>query len=96
MNLTALFHGINWRTTGFAIGYIVCNIVAFFVPSVADTCSILDKIFVAGGFVSAADSSRLETIVQAVDHISWKNGVDPSTLQSTTPPTTEAPVPHVP
>jgi hypothetical protein len=80
MNFSDLFKNINWRTTGCAIGYLVCNIVSSAYPSFADACSILDKIFVAGGFISAADSTRLGSIVQAVDHVSWKNGVDPATL----------------
>jgi len=80
MNLPALFQGINWRTTLFAIGYLVCNIVAGVYPAAADVCSVLDKIFVAGGFISAADSSRIDSVVQAVDHVSWKNQIDPATL----------------
>jgi len=85
MNLNDLFKNINWRTTGFAVGYLLCNIVGNLFPSAADVCSMLDKIFVAGGFISAADSSRIDSVVQAVDHVAWKNGIDPSTLQPITP-----------
>ena len=81
MNFSDLFKSINWRTTAFAIGYLLCNIAGGLYPAAAEVCSVLDKIFVAGGFISAADSARIDSVVQAVDHVAWKNGVDPATLQ---------------
>ena len=80
MNFSDLFRNINWRTTGCALGYLACNIVSSAYPAFADSCAILDKIFVAGGFISAADSSRLSSIVRAVDTVSFKNQMDPATL----------------
>lgn len=85
MNFADLFKGINWRTTGCAIGYLICNIVANVAPDYSGACDILDKIFVAGGFISAADSTRLGSIVRAVDTVAWKSQVDPATLLPTVP-----------
>ena len=80
MSFSDLFKNINWRTTGCAIGYLVCNIVSNIYPAFADSCALLDKVFVAGGFISSADSSRLCSIVRAVDTVSFKNQIDPATL----------------
>ena len=84
MNIALLFQGINWRTTGCAVGYLLCNIASSVYPEFEAACGLLDKVFVAGGFISAADSTRINSIVQAVDHVAWKNGVDPATLLPTT------------
>lgn len=76
---------INWKTTGFAIGYMVCFFVGQFVPAAESLCNVIEPFIVTAGFVSSADATRVESIVRAVDAIAWRNQVDPATLTPTTP-----------
>ena len=71
---------VNWKTTGYAVGYLLCQVLSNVFPSLADICSVIDKLIIAAGFVSAADSTRVASIVRAVDLIAWKNKIDPATL----------------
>lgn len=71
---------VNWKTTGYALGYLACWVFGMIVPAAASLCEVLDKIIVVAGFVSAADAERVKAIVRAVDVISWKNKIDPATL----------------
>lgn len=60
---------INWKTSACAVGIVLCRSVSHFVPEVALYCSMLDTLFTAGGFVSAADAMRVQNVVGAVDHL---------------------------
>ena len=80
MNWSNIATQINWKTTGFALGYLACKLFGWAVPAAASLCEVAETFVVAGGFVSAADSTRLKTIVQAVDHLLWKSQIDPETL----------------
>jgi hypothetical protein len=80
MNFGAIASQVNWKTTGFGIAFVICKIVGWTVPGVASSCEIVETIIVGGGFVSTADAGRLKTIIQAVDHLLWKNKIDPETL----------------
>jgi hypothetical protein len=82
---------ISWRTTGFAIAYLACNAIGGLYPSVAAVCNVLDKMIIAGGFISAADSTRVQSIVRAVDVVAWKNKIDPSTLVPVDGPSSTSP-----
>ena len=62
-----VFKTINWKTTACAVGYVICKIVGGLYPPVAPVCEVLDPVFVASGFMSAADSARVSNVVQAVD-----------------------------
>ena len=76
---------VNWKTTGYAIGYIFCYFLGQFVPAAETLCNVIEPFIVTAGFVSSADASRVESIVRAVDSIAWKNQIDPATLNPTTP-----------
>ena len=79
------FSQINWKTTGFAIGYLACWLLGQFVPAASSLCDAIEPFIVAGGFVSSADATRIQSIVRAVDSIAWHNQLDPATLTPTTP-----------
>ena len=85
MDWTAISQLINWRTTGFAAAYLLCNIVGYFVPSIQGICGSLESIAVAGGLISAADAGRVQNIVRAVDTLLVKNNVDAATLAAVAP-----------
>lgn len=74
------FRTVNWKTTGYAIGYGVCWIFGMMVPAAQSLCEVLDKMIVIAGLVSAADSDRVKSVVRAVDVIAWRNKIDPATL----------------
>lgn len=80
-----LFKTVNWKTTACAGGYVICKIVGFFVPGIETACGILETIFVSGGFLSAADSSRVQNVVQAVDHLLGINKITPPVIVTPTP-----------
>jgi len=69
MDFDNIARTINWKTTGFAGAFIVCRIVGGLVPAIAGVCDVLDSVFVAGGFLSAADSGRVQNVVRAVDNL---------------------------
>jgi hypothetical protein len=71
---------INWKTTGYAIGYLLCYALGKFIPASESLCEVVGTLIVTAGFVSAADADRVKSIVRAVDVISWKNNIDPATL----------------
>ena len=72
---------INWRTTGYALAYLVCSAAAGMFPELNQTmCSWLEKLIVAGGFVSAADATRIQSVIRTVDLLAFKNRIDPATL----------------
>lgn len=85
MDWQGFIQTVNWRTTAFAAGYILCNIVGYFVPSISGICGTLEAIAVAGGIVSAADAGRVQGIVRAVDVLLVKGNVDSSTLAAVAP-----------
>ena len=64
-----LLRTINWKTTGFAIGYVVCKIVGWIYPGADHYCEVIETFLVAGGFATAADATRVHNVVQAVDGI---------------------------
>ena len=76
---------INWKTTGYAIGYILCWMLGKFVPAAESLCEVVATLIVTAGFVSSADASRVDSVVRAVDAIAWKNQIDPDTLVPVTP-----------
>jgi hypothetical protein len=80
--MSEFFATVNWRTTGFAIAYLICNAVGGLFPVVADACNILEKLIIAGGLVSAVDAQRIQSIVRAVDALAWRNKLDPAALVS--------------
>jgi len=75
-----LLNRINWKTTGFGIGYVICKIIGAIFPVVSGVCEVLEPILVGGGFISTADSSRVQNVVRAVDTLLWKTNLDPETL----------------
>lgn len=80
MDLASLFKTVNWRTAAYGIGYAACKIVGGIYPAVGPVCEVLETLVVSGGLLSAADSSRVAKVVQAVDHLLFKNRIDPETL----------------
>ncbi len=76
---------INWKTTGYAIGYLGCWVFGMIVPAAASLCEVVDKVILVAGFISAADADRVKSIVRAVDAIAWKVKLDPATLTPTEP-----------
>jgi len=80
MALAETMARVNWKTTGFGIGYAACKIVGLFVPVVEPMCQVLEPFMVTGGFVSAVDAGRVRNIVRAVDVLLAKNEIDPDTL----------------
>jgi hypothetical protein len=80
MNWSNIATQVNWKTTGYGIGYIVCKLIGSLFPGISTACEVLETLIVGSGLVSAADSTRVKSIVQAVDHLLWKAQVDPETL----------------
>jgi len=74
---------INWKTTGYAIGYFGCYLLGKFIPAAESLCEVVAGLIVTAGFVSAADASRVDSVVRAVDAIAWKNEINPATLTPT-------------
>ena len=74
---------INWKTTGYAIGYFGCYLLGKFVPAAESLCEVLAGLIVTAGFVSAADATRLDSVVRAVDAVAWKVDINPATLTPT-------------
>ena len=85
MALAETLTRVNWKTTGFGIGYAACKFVGYFAPAIEPLCQVLEPFIVTGGFVSAVDASRVRNIVRAVDLLLLKNGVDPETLAPKVP-----------
>jgi hypothetical protein len=71
---------VNWKTTGYAIGYLICKIIGGLYPPIAGVCEVIEPLIVAGGFISTADASRVQNIVRAVDVLAFKNKIDPAVL----------------
>ena len=71
---------VNWRSTGYGIGYFVCYVFGQVYPSLTSLCELLEPLIVTMGLVSTADASRVRSIVRAVDVIAFKAKVDPATL----------------
>jgi hypothetical protein len=71
---------VNWKTTGYAIGYVICKIIGGLYPPIAGVCEVIEPLIVAGGFISTADASRVQNIVRAVDVLAFKNKIDPAVL----------------
>jgi len=71
---------VNWRSTGYGIGYFVCYVFGQIYPSLTSLCELLEPLIVTMGLVSTADASRVRSIVRAVDVIAFKAKVDPATL----------------
>lgn len=78
--MSDFFRTVNWRTTGYAIAYGACYIMGVMFPSITDICGVLDVLIVSAGFVSSADSTRVQSIVRAVDAIAWRTKLDPAML----------------
>lgn len=83
------FSQINWKTTGYAIGFFVCYLVGKFIPAAESLCEVVGSLIITGGLVSSADADRVKSIVRAVDVISWKNNIDPATLAPLHPEVTK-------
>jgi len=71
---------VNWRTTGYAIGYLICKVIGGLYHPIAGVCEVIEPLIVAGGFISTADASRVQNIVRAVDVLAFKNKLDPALL----------------
>ena len=71
---------VNCKTTGYAIGYLICKIIGGLYPPIAGVCEVIEPLIVAGGFISTADASRVQNIVRAVDVLAFKNKLDPALL----------------
>ena len=80
MALSETMARVNWKTTGFGIGYAACKITGMFVPAIEPLCQVLEPFMVTGGLVSATDAGRVRNIVRAVDTLLVMNEVDPETL----------------
>lgn len=85
MDWQAFMQTVNWRTTAFAAGYVICKVVGYFVPSIEAVCGTLEALAVAGGIVSAADAARVQSVVRAVDVLLVKNNLDPTTVAAVAP-----------
>jgi len=84
MDLQAISQTVNWKTIGCGAAYAVCKLVGWVFPAVEPGCSVLETVFVTGGFLADADAGRVQNIVRAVDLLLTKNQVDPATLIPTT------------
>ena len=72
---------VNWRTTGYGIGYVVCTLlVSRLFPSLADLCDTVDKLLVGAALITSADAARVRSVVRAVDVLAFKNKIDPALL----------------
>ena len=71
---------VNWRSTGYGIGYFLCYVVGTMYPSITSLCDVMEPLIVTMGLVSTADAARVRSVVRAVDVIAFKAKVDPSTL----------------
>lgn len=80
MDWSAFASTVNWKTSAFAAGYVICSIVGYFVPTVQAICGTLETLAVAGGIVSAADANRVNNVVKAVDYLLIKSKVDPNAI----------------
>lgn len=60
---------VNWKTSGCAVGLVLCNILGTVKPAFASLCDMLDGLLTIGGFLSAADAQRVNNVVAAVDHL---------------------------
>ena len=86
------FKTINWKTTGYAIGYFGCYLLGKFIPAAESLCEVVAGLIVTAGFVSSADATRVDSIVRAVDAIAWKVKLDPASLTPTDPEPAPVPV----
>ena len=75
-----LLRTINWKTTGFGVGFFICKIVGWVWPETSQYCSVLEAVIVTGGFVSTADAGRVHNIVQAVDGLLGLNRITPASI----------------
>jgi len=71
---------INWKTTGFGLGYILCKVAGAFYPEITGACEVIEPLLISAGFISSVDAGRVQSIVRAVDVLAHKNGIDPATL----------------
>jgi hypothetical protein len=71
---------VNWRSTGYGIGYFACTVIGTAYPSLTSLCEVLEPLIVTMGLVSTADAARVRSVVRAVDVIAFKAKVDPATL----------------
>jgi hypothetical protein len=60
---------LNWKTSSAAVGFLLCQFAAAFYEPVAPACKMLDTLFIAFGLYAAADSSRVQNVVNAVDQV---------------------------
>lgn len=60
---------MNWKTTSAAAGFLACQGAAYFYPPIEPACKMLDTLFIAFGLYAAADSSRVQNVVNAVDQV---------------------------
>lgn len=77
---------INWKTTGLGVLFIACSILGNVWEQAEAVCKIIETLIVGGGFISAADSSRVQNVVRAVDALLYKNQLDPETLHPAVAP----------
>lgn len=71
---------VNWRSTGYGIGYFVCTVAGTMYPSLTSLCEVMEPLIVTMGLISTADAARVRSVVRAVDVIAFKAKVDPATL----------------
>ena len=45
---------VNWKTTGYAIGYLICKVIGGLYPPISGVCEVIEPLIVAGGFISTA------------------------------------------
>lgn len=54
----------SWRTTAWAVLFGGCTVADFFFPGVSVACSILEKLAIVGGLVSAADAANVRKMLE--------------------------------
>lgn len=95
MDWQGFLQTVNWKTCGYGIGYALCKIFGSLFPQYDTVCSVIETLVVTGGFVSSADSARVQNVVRAVDYLLFKSKTDPNAI----PPdvlTQPTPAPVVP
>lgn len=75
-----LIRTINWRSTGYGIGFFACKIVGWVYPEANHYCDVAEAFIVSGGLVAAADATRVHNIAQAVDGLLGLNKISPASI----------------
>lgn len=80
-----LMRTINWKSTGFAVGFFVCSVIGWIWPEALHYCSVAEAFIISGGFISTADAGRVHNIVQAVDGLLGINKITPAVIVTDAP-----------